>query len=144
MCEQHVAALAKVQDISELPYGRGYQAARLEFFRVLAKLRELPFQLILVSGAERKEHRTAGGEVSYIQPTVPPRIGPQLTSFCGLILYVSSEREVLTDGGVVYSRMLNTKPNDLFESGDATGLLPDQIPFDYEAFSSAFKENVTD
>jgi len=65
-----------------------------------------------------------------------------LLGLCDLVLYCDTETAPGPDGKPVTRRVLRTKPSQHWESGDRTGLLPETLPLNFDAFRAAFESAV--
>jgi hypothetical protein len=71
LCEQYVCAQNNVENILDIPYGKGYVMAKKEFEGALRKITMLGYGLILISHVDTKTEKTSDGtEVDIIGPAL--------------------------------------------------------------------------
>jgi len=137
MCAEHVCKKYGVEHESDLEFGKGYALVNSEFQRVLTKLAQLPYGLILVSHAQEREIETRTGKVTRIVPTLPDKARKIVLGFVDIILYCDIELATGADGQHTSRRVLRTKPHANYEAGDRTGRLPEVLDLDYAKFAEA-------
>ena len=143
LCEKHVCGLAGIAHPSDASYGKGCSMVKSEFKRVLSKLGTLRTRdggkmgLGIISHTRVVEEETRPGtnKTFAMNLSNSPRI--VVESMSDLLLFADVE----PDG----TRVLRTKPSTKWVAGDRTGKLPETLPLNYDALSSAFsgtkKEN---
>jgi len=136
-CTQYVCAKHGVKHPADLPYGKGYALVNNEFHRVINKLAQLPYGLIMTSHAQEREVETRDEKYTRTTPTLPEGARKILLGFVDIILFCDLEPQTDTEGKTTYHRVLRTKPSKHFEAGDRTGKLPAVLPMDYAAFAAA-------
>lgn len=138
-CAEYICAKHKIQHESDLGYGKGYAFVSAEFHRVLLKLAQLPYGLVLISHSEDKEHETRTGRIVRTVPTLPNKASKIVLGLVDIIGFIDLEEYQDEEGKKAYRRVLRTKPHVSFEAGDRTGRLPECLPLDYESLVAAFK-----
>lgn len=137
-CAEYICAKHKIQHESDLGYGKGYAFITAEFHRVLLKLAQLPYGLVLISHSEDKEIETRTGRIVRTVPTLPNKASKIVLGLVDIIGFIDLEEYQDEEGKKSYRRVLRTKPNLTYEAGDRTGRLPECINLDYESLVSAF------
>jgi hypothetical protein len=138
MCSEHVCKANNVTHESDLQYGKGYALVNGEFHRVLTKLSQLPYGLVLISHSQEKERETRTGKVVKTVPTLPEGARKIVLGLVDLILYCDVEPVKDAAGNVTTRRVIRTKPHEAYEAGDRTGKLPEVIDLDHAKFIAAF------
>jgi hypothetical protein len=136
-CVEYVCAKNGVKHPSDLPYGKGHSLVNAEFLRVLNKLAQLPYGLILTSHAQEREVEGRNGTYTKTVPTLPDGARKALLGFVDIIAYVAVEAERSPDGTLTHRRVVHFHPNQFFEAGDRSGKLPPTLPLSWEAFTAA-------
>lgn len=136
-CLEYVCAKHGVKHPSDLSYGKGYALVNNEFHRVITKLAQLPYGLVMTSHAQEREVETRNDKYTKVTPTLPEGARKILLGFVDIILFCDLEAETDEEGKHTYRRVLRTKPSKHFEAGDRTGKLPAVLPMNYAAFAAA-------
>lgn len=137
-CLEHVCREMKIKHPSDAEYGKGWAAVNNEFKRVLTRLANLPYGLMLISHSQVQEIKTRTGSYDRITPTLGK--GPRRTviGLVDMVLMVEVDAVKGDAGEFSYRRIIHTKPTPNYDAGDRTGRLPDTLPLDYKAFMKAF------
>ena len=148
-CADFICRTHGVKHESDLPHGKGWGFVTNEFHRVLLKLAQLPYGLIMISHSKEKEVDTRTGKIVKTIVTLPPRASEVALGLSDLILMLDTETTADADGKRTTRRVIRTKPHQLYQAGDRTGKLPEMIDQSYEALASYFdtepdKENDVD
>lgn len=137
-CMQHVCEENGWTHPSEAAYGRGFAAVNNEFRRVLLKLAQLPYGLMLISHSQEKEIETRTGNYTRITATLPDSARKIVIGLMDLVLMCEVKAVRGDAGEYQYRRIIHTKPTPAYDAGDRTGKLPAELPLDYKAFMKAF------
>ena len=138
MCSDYVCAKHGIEYEGDMGHGKGWALVKNEWHRVLTRLASLPYGLILISHAIDKTIETRTGEYTKTTPSLPDRARNVVLGLVDIILFGDSVAKKDTAGNVTIERVVRTKPHPTYEAGDRTGRLPELLPLDYAAFSSAF------
>ena len=138
MCQEHVCKENGWAHPSDGPYGKGWSAVSGEFKRVLLKLANMPFGLVLISHSQDKEIETRTGSYSKTTTTLPESARKIVIGLMDLVLLCDIETTQDDKGVYTQRRIIRTKPTASWDAGDRTGRLPDALPLDYTAFMKAF------
>lgn len=138
MCAEYVCQKRKVEHESELEYGKGYALVNNEFQRVLTKLGNLPYGLILISHSQNITMDTRTGKITRVVPTLPEKARKLVVGLVDIILYADLEPGKDAEGKPATQRILRTKPHLHYDAGDRTGRLPEALPMHYPMFVEAF------
>jgi DNA polymerase III delta prime subunit len=137
-CADHVCKENGWSHPSEGAYGRGFAAVNNEFRRVLLKLAQLPYGLLLISHSQEKEIETKTGKYSRITTTLPEGARKIVIGLMDLVLLCEVSAVRGETGEYSYKRIIKTKPTPEYDAGDRTGRLPEEIPLDYDEFAKSF------
>lgn len=138
LCSEHYCRKLGVVHESDLGYGKGFSIVNNEFHRVLTRLAQLPYGLILISHAQEREVETRVGKTLRIEPTLPGKARQIVLGLVDVILYCDVEMVPGPGGKPTVRRVLRTKPGSNYEAGDRTGRLPETIPLNYADFVAAY------
>ena len=140
MCAEHTCKKAGVDHESDLSYGKGFALVNNEFQRVLTKLAQLPYGMVLISHSQEKEVETRTGKKTRIVPTLPEKARQMVTGLVDIMLYCDLEYcQDETTQKEVCRRVMRARPSDLYDAGDRTGRLPETVPLNYRYFMEAFE-----
>jgi hypothetical protein len=132
-CQKH-----GVDYINDLEYGKGFALANGELQRLLMKILNQGFGLVLVSHSQVVERKRNGNvQTTRTVPTLPEKARQVVVGLVSYVLYCDIEEEVSADGKLLTRRVLRTAPSTSYEAGcrSIRGCeLPATIPLDWEAF----------
>lgn len=142
-CEQEYCIRNKIEHVSDVGYGKAYDATRNEFFIEVSKLLAMDKHVILIChsitfttkdrrGVEHTKHAPSSRIPDKVLDMIEGRV-----RYC-LRCYASAEEQL--DGTIVKKRFLSLVPKEN-EFGIIRGvdenLMPHDIPLDFEIFASA-------
>ncbi len=140
-CENYSCRKYGFAHPSDAGYGKGWSMVKAEFLRVLTKLANLPYGLIMTSHAKTKEVKTPTGPVPRMVPTLT---GGALDVAAGLAdVYIYGDFEEITNtetGEISCDRVARTKASSGWEAGERTGLMVPTIPFNWPALEKAWRD----
>jgi hypothetical protein len=134
ICKKH--GVETVGDIAG--FGKGFALLNNEFHRVLTKLTQLPYGLVLISHSKQIELEDRGGKYNKTVPTLPEGARKTVLGMADVILYCTQTTGRNEANEPVEQRVIITKPSRLWEAGDRTGRLPEVMPLDFQAFKAAW------
>jgi len=140
LCSQHICSKNHVEVEADLPYGRGWSLVSNEFQRVMIKLAQLPYGLVMISHTQEKEVETRTGKIVKVVPTLPDKAAKFILGMVDLICFGDFETETGPDGQKISRRVLRTKPTIYYEAGDRSGRLPEMLDLDYLTFHEAYRQ----
>ena len=140
LCSQHICERNRVACEADLPYGRGYALVLTEFQRVLNRLAQLNYGLVLLGQSELEEVKTPTGSYHRNVPCLKDKARRFVSGLVDFLFFADLETLPGPDGKPVLQPVLRTKASLLWDSGDRTGLLPPTIPMSYPALVAAFEE----
>jgi hypothetical protein len=115
-----------------------YGAANKRFLSWLRAMKTLPVGLFLLAHSETVKLKARTGDYDYTQIAMSGRSRGHVVNSCDFGFLA----EIDTDGAgdsLVERRILRTKPGKHHWAKDRTGVLPEMIPLDYQAFDKAYK-----
>jgi len=142
-CQEHVCRENGWAHPSDGPYGKGFSAVAGEFKRVLLKLANLPYGIILISHSQDKEVETRIGKYSKTTTTLPESARKIVMGLMDLVLLCDLQVGQGEDGAYTQRRIIHTKASAGWDAGDRTGRLPEVLPLDYGSFMRAFAAATT-
>ena len=128
ICNRESDAKNSYDNISDLPFGKGYKLAMEEFDECIRKILQMDYGLVLISHAQDKTFKDeAGVEYNQIIPTLDNRARLVCERTCDIIGY---SRAVDTEEGVKTKLFLRGTPR--FVAGSRFRFTPPSIDFTYE------------
>ena len=147
-CEQEYCIRNKIEHVSDVGYGKAYDATRNEFFIAISKLLASDKHVILICHGITftKKDRRGVEHTCYAPSTrIPDKVLDMIEGrvrYC-LRCYTAAEEE--PDGKITKKRFLSLVPKEN-EFGIIRGVdenaIPHDIPLDFDEFAKAIKLNV--
>lgn len=147
-CEQEYCVRNKIEHVSDVGYGKAYDATRNEFFITISKLLSMDKHVILIChGITFTTKDRRGVEHTRYAPSsrIPDKVLDMIEGrvrYC-LRCYTSAEEE--PDGKITKKRFLSLVPKEN-EFGIIRGVdenaIPHDIPLDFDEFARAIKLNL--
>ena len=138
ICDRESTATTSYDNISDIPYGKGYALAQSEFDECLRKILQMDYGLVIIShDTDKTMKNEAGQEYSQIVPTLDPRARLVCERTCDIIGYA---RIVDTDEG--QKTKLFLRGTTRFIAGSRFRYTPDVIDFTYDNLVNAIAEAV--
>lgn len=147
-CEQEYCVRNKIEHVSDVGYGKAYDATRNEFFITISKLLSMDKHIILIChGITFTTKDRRGVEHTRYAPSsrIPDKVLDMIEGrvrYC-LRCYTAAEEE--PDGKITKKRFLSLVPKEN-EFGIIRGVdenaIPHDIPLDFDEFAKAIKLNL--
>lgn len=147
-CEQEYCVRNKIEHVSDVVYGKAYDATRNEFFITISKLLSIDKHVILIChGITFTTKDRRGVEHTRYAPSsrIPDKVLDMIEGrvrYC-LRCYTAAEEE--PDGKITKKRFLSLVPKEN-EFGIIRGVdenvIPHDIPLDFDEFARAIKLNL--
>lgn len=137
-CSDYICKKYKVEYEGDLGHGKGWALVKAEFHRVLLKLSQLPYGLILISHAKEKEVESRTGSYTKMVTSLPDRFAEIALAIPDMILYLDQESTTDEEGQKAWRRVIRTKPTPYYEAGDRSKCLPDTLDLSYDALIQAY------
>lgn len=142
LCEQYVCAQNGVQNISEIPWGRGWGLVKAEFESCLRNITMLGYGLILIAHQEKRVETIDGSEIEFYAPALNKRCYEICNRLVDVIGYIGAEWD--KDGNC--ERYLYTRQTPRILAGSRYKYLAPKIKFGYQelvdAIGKAIDESV--
>lgn len=150
-CENEYCIRNKIDHVSDLGYGKGYDTTRNEFFITISKLLALDKNVILLMhGLTTIEKDRRGVEHTKYVPTsrIPDKVLDMIEGRVRYFLRAYVKDEEQSDGTVLKKRYLSLipKPNEFgIIRGVDENKVPQDIPLDWNEFANAigYEEGIT-
>lgn len=147
MCQHDVCQGLGVEDLGELPHGKGWARLTNEWERVMTKVRAWPFTLICISHPRQREFKTRARKIDRWEPYIGAAGFRWCQSTADLILYAFAQEvaehndDGSLSGKIVEERRLLCHPQSwAVAGGRMSEFLPEQLPLDYGEFKACFKQ----
>lgn len=145
-CEQEYCIKAKIDHVSDVGYGKGYDISRNEFFIEICKLFNLDKHVLLImhGGAVVVKDRRGVEHTKYVPSNrIPDKVLDMIEGRTRYFLRCYLRSKENPDGTVTKERMLSLVPKEN-EFGVLRGImetdnLPQDIPLDFDEFAKAIK-----
>ena len=138
ICSRESDAKNTYEQISDLPFGKGYKLAQQEFDEGLRKILQMDYGLILISHAVDKVFKDeAGVEYNQIIPTLDNKARLVCERTCDIIGY---SRQVQTEEGTKTKLFMRGTPR--FVAGSRFRYTPDVIDFTYDNLVKAISDAI--
>jgi hypothetical protein len=139
-CEKFICTQNSVDNISEIPYGKGYSLCKKEFSDSLRELAQLGYGICFISHATEKTFKNEKGE-DYIRivPAMPSRPYDIINKMVDIIGYIRDVREPETG---MYKKYLFLRGDDRFLAGSRFKYIEPKINFGYESLANAIYDAI--
>ena len=138
ICSRESDAKNTYEQISDLPFGKGYKLAQQEFDEGLRKILQMDYGLILISHAVDKVFKDESGiEYNQIIPTLDNKARLVCERTCDIIGY---SRQVQTEEGPKTKLFMRGTPR--FVAGSRFRYTPDSIDFTYDNLVKAISDAI--
>lgn len=138
ICSRESDAKNTYEQISDLPFGKGYKLAQQEFDEGLRKILQMDYGLILISHSVDKTFKDENGvEYNQIIPTLDNKARLVCERTCDIIGY---SRQVQTEEGLKTKLFMRGTPR--FVAGSRFRFTPDYIDFNYDNLVNAISDAI--
>lgn len=139
LCEKYVCNLNGVSAIGDMPFGKGYAAAKKEFDEALRSIPQMGYGLVMISHSQDKTFKDEDGhEYQQIVPTLanqPRLVVDRMSDIIGYAHPVQEE-----DGST--HTILYMRGTPRFVAGSRFKYVPDYIDFTYENLVNAIGDAI--
>lgn len=137
MCERFIAERKGVSHILDLKWN-GPEFVADEFMRVVQKLSNLGLGMVFLAHSEDKVIRKKNeSDENRTVITLQKSTKDRLTAFCDIIAFATVENmKNETTGGYEKTRVIKTQPSRVYEAGDRTNKLTNNIALNYGVFAN--------
>ena len=143
LCNQFICKKYDVDDISYIPYGKGYDLRDTEFNNALRQITILGYGLILIAHVKIKTKKTQNEEIiTNISPNIPDRAQEIVNALVDITGYISMSVVPDENGQLKTVRKIITQSTDIITAGTRCKFLKPEIPFDYNIFSSEIQKAI--
>lgn len=138
ICDRESDPTHSYEQISDIPFGKGYKMAQQEFDECIRKILQMNYGLVLISHAQDKVFKDENGsEYNQIVPTIENKGRLVCERTCDIIGY---SRVIETDEGAKTKLFLRETPR--FIAGSRFKYMEPVIDFNYESLVNAIAEAV--
>lgn len=130
ICSQASDAQHEYESLGDIPYGKGYKMAELEFDQCMRDILMLDYGLVLISHATEKTFTaTDGSQYDQIIPTLDNRARKICERTCDIIGYSHAEFDKENGGTKTWLELRGTPR---YVAGSRFRYTPDRIEFSYD------------
>ena len=137
LCEKYICNRENVDDLSEIPWGRGYAMCVKEFEESIRKITLLGYGIVFISHSEEKPVKS-GSEETVIRPSIPRRCYEIVNRVVDIIGYINIEYS--EDGSS--NRTLYTRSTPNIVAGSRFKYMKNKIPFGYSELVNSLVEAI--
>jgi len=129
-CMQYVCGRENISHPTDQDWGKGWEAFKDEFTHWILRLCALGPGVSFISHQNEREVVVHGVKMPKEVPAMPKTTYTVINNLVDIILKVSWTGKIKKRKDTLSSkRCLYTKPTAMYDAGDRTGKLPDEIPF---------------
>lgn len=139
LCIAYVCGEADIDHISEEKWGKAYDRLKKEFESEINKLFMSDYGLVFTSHTKITELSNFSGSISKVIPTLNNQCRSILIPKIDIIGCLKIKTVKTEDGKYKDLRIITFAPSELWEAGDRTGRLPDEIRV-YKDASKTYKQ----
>lgn len=141
ICSRESDAKNTYEQISDLPFGKGYRLAQQEFDECLRRILQMDYGLVLISHSVDKTFKDeAGVEYNQIIPTLDNKARLVCERTCDIIGY---SRQVQLEDGSVQTRLF-IRGTPRFVAGSRFRYTPNSILFTYDDLVKAISDAINE
>ena len=142
MCCQYICEQKDVDDISEIPYGKGYDSAKKEFANAFIQVANLKYGLCFIShSTEKLVKDEKGNESNRIVPALPTRPYDIINKMVDIICYIREIKEIQGEN-VIKKRYLFFRGDDRFLAGSRYEKIVPRVEFSYQNLVNAIQDAI--
>ena len=131
-CEDHIMKREGATHPSDLAFGKGFSMVKNEFVRVVNNINQAGYGITFISHSKEVEITKGVSKFNYMDTSLSGSVNVVVCGLCDFIFYAY----IGSDG----DRKIRTKPTKNVNAGDRTGRLPELMPMDYKAITTALRE----
>lgn len=136
LCERYVCASYNVNEIGDIPYGKGWSTLSKEFRSTLVQITMMGYGLIMTS--HLKEIEDDATKEKFVQPDLSNRCKNIVNALVDVIGIITQEWNENGES----TRWLYTKPTRYIKAGTRYRFLEPKIPFGYEELVNAIGDAI--
>ena len=139
LCEKYICNLNSVSAIGDMPFGKGYAAAKKEFDEALRSIPQMGYGLVMISHSQDKTFKDEDGhEYQQIVPTLANQPRLVVDRMSDIIGYAHPVQE--KDGST--HTILYMRGTPRFVAGSRFKYVPDYIDFTYDNLVNAIGDAI--
>lgn len=137
LCEKYICTRESVDDLGDIPWGKGFAMCTREFEESLREITLLGYGLIFISHSEEKPVKQ-GSDETIIRPAIPRRAYEVVNRIVDIIGYIGVDYD--EDGNS--SRTLYTRSTPGVVAGSRFRYMRNKIPFGYNELVNALTDAI--
>ena len=138
MCEKYICAQQGVQNIADIPWGKGYSLCKEEFASCLRQITQMGYGLVILAHDEEVLEKNGDTEIRSHSPAIPKRAKEIVNQLVDIIGYV----DVTFDNEGKSKRLLYTRKTPTVFAGSRFPYLAPVIPFGYDELVNAIADAI--
>lgn len=130
-CTQYVCDQNGVEDLADIPYGKGYNLAEQEYINAVLELENLGIEVGHICHFVDKDFQPkVGDKFNQTTLSVPPRCQKIIKDMVNFVVFLAQERCTNEDGKVYTTRRAYFRSNGDIECKAQLKYMPEYIDFD--------------
>ena len=139
LCEKYICSQNSVSAIGDMPFGKGYAAAKKEFDEALRSIPQMGYGLVMISHSQDKTFKDEEGhEYQQIVPTLANQPRLVVDRMSDIIGYAHPVQE---EDGKTHT-ILYMRGTPRFVAGSRFKYIPDYIDFNYDNLVNAIGDAI--
>lgn len=140
MCEKYVCIQNNVENIGDIPYGKGYAICKREFSDAFREMAQLGYGICFVSHSAEKQFKNEKGEdYTRIVPALPTRPYDVVNKMVDIIGYIRNIKNYDTGESKTF---LFFRGDDRFLAGSRFKYIEPRVEFSYENLANAIYDAI--
>lgn len=134
MCTKYICTQEGVDQVGDIPYGKGYDLLTMEFLEQMNELENMGISIVYISHDIDKEFKPkVGDSFSITQLSVPERCMAIIRDMPDFVVFLSSDKSLGEDGKIKITRRAYFRSDGDIACGSRLKFMPDFIEFTDEA-----------
>lgn len=135
LCEQFICMQNDVQEINEIPWGKGFKLCSKEFNTTMRQITMLGYGLVFIAHSEEKPIPDGQEGETFVAPALEKRAYKIINGMVDIIGYIQVDLET-------GKRTLITRANKHIVAGSRFRFLPAEIELSYENLANALADAI--
>lgn len=140
MCEKYICQQNQVQNLGDIPWGKGYALCKQEFEDFFREIAQLGYGICFVShSAEKTMKDEKGNDYTSLAPALPSRPYDIVNKMVDIIGYIRAVKNYDTGETKTY---IFLRGDDRFVAGSRFKYIEPKVEFSYESLANAIYDAV--
>ena len=140
LCEKYICQQNQVQNLGDIPWGKGYALCKQEFEDFFREIAQLGYGICFVShSAEKTMKDEKGNDYTSLAPALPSRPYDIVNKMVDIIGYIRAVKNYDTNETKTY---IFLRGDDRFVAGSRFKYIEPKVEFSYDAIANAIYDAV--